>query len=345
MADFLTIQLSGRTFDELRAEQFSVAPLEIAPLKPGQALVANIYLCVGAEAERTVRHGWHLHTPMPSGPAIGEIVESRAAALPVGSVVVHDGGWSTHTVVTAGRPDVTVVDRTDRLPLTFQFSVLGTPGLSAWAGVREVLRLQAEERLLVAAAPSPTGYLVTRTAELHGVHDVRAGLTSPVARDGSGSARVLDALGALAAETGFEPFDAAWTDLPVEQLSEVGALVRDGGRIAAVHPSVVAQPPGLLRSHSGTTTVEVRGYLAAHYAYLRSTALAYLRNHVVARRITPRETTVRGFENVVEVFLGVLSGVYQDPVIVQITDPPTAPAPCSFTAHKPQGTTDENHDA
>lgn len=327
MADILTVQLRARAFGPLRPEQFAVAEARCAPLRPGQALVENVYLSVGAETEHTVRHDWHLHTPMPAGPAVGRVVETRTGALPLGTVVRHDGGWSTHAVVTGGQPGLEPVELAERLPLTFQLSVLGRPGLAAWAGVREILRVRSEESLLVASALSPAGHLAGQIARLYGVQRLTAAVPAGHAAEESALSRGFDEVLDLdrpgaGSGAAAEPFDTAWTDLAGERVPAITAMLRPGARLAVLDAAGRGQaaPTGPVDSH-----VSVHRYRPGQHAHLRETARTWLRTQVVAKRIVPRETVVQGFENIVDVFIDVLHGRHPDPVIVQLTGSETAP--------------------
>jgi NADPH-dependent curcumin reductase CurA len=102
------------------------------------------------------------------GLTLGVVEQSRGERFREGDLVMPlSGAWADYAVVPeAGlRP----VHRAPGLPLTANMSVLGMTGLTAWAGVTEVLKAQAGETLVISAAAGAVGSIAGQIAKARGV--------------------------------------------------------------------------------------------------------------------------------------------------------------------------------
>lgn len=91
------------------------------------------------------------------GQGLGEVIASNAVGFAPGDRVIAETGWRERAVVAAGS-----ARRIDpgRAPESKWLGVLGIPGLTAWAGVRTILRPKPGETMLVSAAAGAVGSLV-----------------------------------------------------------------------------------------------------------------------------------------------------------------------------------------
>ena len=99
---------------------------------------------------------------------IAEVVESRAAALPVGTLVEGMMGWSEYLVLAP--KGLTVVE--PALPPTAMLSLLGLTGMTAWHGFFEVGQPRAGDTVVVSGAAGATGSIVGQLARIAGCRAV-----------------------------------------------------------------------------------------------------------------------------------------------------------------------------
>lgn len=90
--------------------------------------------------------------PLP-GRMVGEVIGSDAPDYAVGDYVVGQWGWTEYASTPA--EGLRKVDPT--VPLSFHLSVLGMPGLTAWAAMTQLAKVQAGDILTVDAATGPVG--------------------------------------------------------------------------------------------------------------------------------------------------------------------------------------------
>ena len=112
------------------------------------------------------------------------------------------------------------------------------PALSAWQGLFDHGRLEADERVLIHGAAGGVGHFATQLAHGRGAHVI-----------GTATAASLDAVGALGADEAvdgrgpaldaLEPVDLVFDTVGGELLERSAAMLRPGGRLV----SVAEEPP------------------------------------------------------------------------------------------------------
>ena len=160
------VRLAARPVGEPTPADFELAVTDLPPLAPGQLLVRNSWMSVEPymrgrmdDAESYIAP-FELGGPL-EGAAVGEVVESRADAVPVGATVVHFLGWRDHAVVDA--ESATVVDP-QLAPVQAYLDVLGTPGLTAWVALTEAAPVRPGDVVLVSSAAGAVGSVAGQLA-------------------------------------------------------------------------------------------------------------------------------------------------------------------------------------
>lgn len=100
-----------------------------------------------------------------TGQGVGEVIASNADGITVGDTVTGMTGWASHANLKAG--DATKVDP-DRAPTQTCLGVLGMPGLTAWAGLTRILKVQAGETVVISAATGAVGTVAGQIAKSRG---------------------------------------------------------------------------------------------------------------------------------------------------------------------------------
>ncbi|MEE4211813.1 MAG: NADP-dependent oxidoreductase [Parvularcula sp.] len=159
-----------------RADDFGVIEKDAPSCPEGSVLIEVIYASLDPYIGSMLR-GRHMGEeppapmaePVPSA-ILGVVSESRADGLRPGAIVTTmSGAWQE---VIAARPaDLRVIERND-LPLAAYLSVLGMPGLTAWAGVTRLARVTAGDTFLVDAAAGPVGGTAGQIARICGAERV-----------------------------------------------------------------------------------------------------------------------------------------------------------------------------
>ena len=173
MADITQVILGRRTDSVPQAEDFR---LESAPLPTpgeGQILIKVHYLSLdpylrGKISGRHMSGGVEPGSVM-AGETVGEVVESRSPDFVVGDTVHSFSGWCSHAAVDASTARKV---RSHGLPLSLALGALGMPGLTAYAGVKRLADIRANDTFVISAASGAVGSVAGQIARLAGARTV-----------------------------------------------------------------------------------------------------------------------------------------------------------------------------
>ena len=155
-------------------DDFAIVDVPAPPLGPGEVRLRTLWLSLDPYMRGRMADAPSYAQPVPlgsvmTGEVVGRVEASSDCARPVGAYVRGHGGWQTHPVLPAAATHL--VDPT-LAPLPRHLGVLGMPGLTAYAGVRELGRPRPGETFVVAAATGPVGSLAGQLARGQGARTV-----------------------------------------------------------------------------------------------------------------------------------------------------------------------------
>ncbi|WP_282203158.1 MDR family NADP-dependent oxidoreductase [Kitasatospora fiedleri] len=318
---------SGRPTADLFAFVDGTLPAPAA----GQVLVENAYLSVdpymlglmgGGEG------GYPLHAPL-EGRAVGRVVESRSAALPVGTPVLHRQGWRTHAVLAPEQ--VRVLPELPGVALSAHLGVLGGTGLSAYVGLTRIARLKPGEDLFVSAAAGGVGTAAGQLARLLGARRVVGSAGSPAKTAFLTGELGFDAafdhhagpVAELLAGAAPDGIDVYLDNVGGEHLAAAIGALREFGRIAwcgAIAQYGAAAAPAAPHNLFDLVARSIRleGFLVRHHLDAQEELYALLGPQLRSGRVLAAETVLDGFDRTVEAFLGVLAGTNTGKMLVRI---------------------------
>lgn len=163
--------IARRPVGELQDADFELRTSPERPLGENEVRLRNRWLSVDPyvrgmlDDEGSYMPTLPLGSEVPGG-ALGEVIETASAELPLGAMVVHDAGWRDSAVLPAAQ-----CRRVDQhgLPEQLFLGHLGMPGQTAYFGLLDVLAPRAGEVLFVSAAAGAVGTAVVQIARLKGM--------------------------------------------------------------------------------------------------------------------------------------------------------------------------------
>ncbi|QBS45148.1 NADP-dependent oxidoreductase [Nocardia sp. CS682] len=339
MVETTRIVLASRPEGAPTAANFRTETAELPPLEEGQVLLRTLYLSLDPYMRGRMSAAKSYAKPVEVGGVmvggtVAEVVDSRAAELAKGDVVLAYSGWQTHDVVAA-----TSVRKLDpeTAPVSTALGVLGMPGFTAYSGLLKIGQPQAGETVVVAAATGPVGSAVGQIAKIKGARAVG------IAGGPRKCAALLDELG----------FDVAIDHRAPDFAEQLKAAVPDGidvyfenvaGAVAdAVYPllNTYARVPvcGLIANYNTTgdadgpdrlpafysrilvKSLTVRGFIQTEFVReLYPDFLREMGEWVGDGRVRYLEDITEGFENAPEAFIGMLEGRNFGKVVVKVAD-------------------------
>ncbi len=164
------IQLLRRPTGLPTPDDFALREVPLPALQEGEVLVTNQWLSVDPYMRGRMSEAKSYVPPFPlngplDGGAIGTVQVSRHPDFKVGDPVSSMLGWRDAFV--ARGEQLTRLPAT-ALPSQLFLGALGMPGMTAWAGLHKVARLQAGETLLVSAASGAVGTMAVQLAKRAG---------------------------------------------------------------------------------------------------------------------------------------------------------------------------------
>jgi NADPH-dependent curcumin reductase CurA len=332
------IQLVARPRGEPVESDFRMVTAEVPDPGPGQLLVRNLVMSVDPYMRGRMDDlpsyapPWKLGEPADGG-AVGEVIGSEVAELPVGSLVLHGLGWREYALVPAGKAER--VELVAGLPSSSYLGVLGMPGLTAYAGLFEVAGFRAGDSVFVSGAAGAVGSLVGQFARLRGAARVVGSAGSPAK------------LRFLTEELGFDAaFD--YHDGPVPELLRQAAphgidvyfdnvggehleaaidSLRVHGRVAlcgaiSLYNSTDRSVAPANLALAIIKRLTLRGFLVMDHRQLRSEFREAVTGWLTAGDLVVRETVVDGLERAVPALIGMFQGANTGKMVVRLAPDP-----------------------
>ena len=325
------IRLASRPTGLPSAANFSLATVDVPTPSDGQVLVRNLFMSVDPYMRGRMNDmksyvpPFQVGQPLEGG-AVGEVIESRAPAMAVGSIVISSKGWRDRFV--ADPRELRVVDGSMQ-PLSIYLGALGMTGFTAWIGL-DLIGVKAGEVVFISGAAGAVGSLAGQLAKLRGCHVI-------------GSAGSAEKVGLLTAELGFDAafnykdgevyaqlkraapdgIDAYFDNVGGDHLEAAFSSLRDHGRVAACGQISRYNADGPVPGPRNmfvivTKRLTIRGFLVFDWMNRMPEFLAEVAPHVKSGRIRSKETIVEGLEHAPQAFMDLFSGENVGKMVVQL---------------------------
>jgi NADPH-dependent curcumin reductase CurA len=329
------IQLARRPEGWPTHDDFRTVEVELRDPAPGEVRVANEFVSVDPYMRGRMNDVRSYVAPYAldeviAGGAIGRVVASAADDLPVGTVVLHQHGWSD--VVQADASTFRAVPEVPGMPLSLRLHILGMTGLTAYVGLTAIAGLAPGDTVFVSGAAGAVGTAVGQIAKLLGAGRVIGSAGSPekVAlltekygydaafnyKDGP----VREQLAALAPEG----VDVFFDNVGGDHLEAALDVMNDGGRIALCGAitsyNTTERVPGPDNmANIITRGLRLQGFTLANYLHLSPEFSEKMTRWFAEWRIAYDETIVDGIENTVDAFLDMMRGANTGKMLVRVT--------------------------
>ncbi|MFQ6393679.1 NADP-dependent oxidoreductase [Nocardia sp. KC 131] len=326
------IQLAARPTGAPTAEHFALVERPIPDLADGQILVRNTWMSVDPYMRGRMDDSPSYIPPFQldnalEGSALGEVVAARSTDIPVGATVSHFAGWREYAVVDAA----TATPIAPELAAPHHFlGALGTTGLTAYAALTEVARVEPGDTVFISAAAGAVGSVAGQIAKALGAARVIGSAGGPVKSellldefgfDAAIDYRAGDLAGQLAAAAP-EGIDVYLDSVGGEHLRVAVQAMRPKGRIALVgaisgyNGAAAEAGPDLYKA--ATKEISLRGMLVTSYFPIFGEYIGKAAGWLADGTIRTRETVYEGLEQAPAAFLGVLSGANTGKMLVRL---------------------------
>jgi NADPH-dependent curcumin reductase CurA len=327
------VHLVARPVGEPRPADFALVEAPVTAPGPGRILVRNGWLSVDPYMRGRMNDvpsyvpPFQLGAVMDGG-AVGTVIASESAEVPVGATVLHRLGWREYATLDAGH--ARIVD-TALAPAQAYLGVLGITGLTAYAGLKEIAPVREGDVVFVSGAAGAVGSIAGQLAKRLGAARVigSAGgpekcrrLTEEFGYDAAIDYRAGSVAGQLT-EAAPDGVDVYFDNVGGDHLRAAISAMRPHGRIALCGAiaqynatSPVPGPDNLALAIGKRLTL--RGYIVGDHQHL---AEEYIRQAAAWMRdgsLRTEETVVDGIDHAVDAFLGLLRGANTGKMLVRL---------------------------
>ncbi|KAL4604992.1 prostaglandin reductase 1 [Arapaima gigas] len=264
------------------------------------------------------------------GGQVARVIQSQNPSFPVGSLVVANCGWRTHTVSDGRTLTPLVAGWPEDVPVSFALGAIGMPGLTALYGLEEVCQLKAGETLLVNAAAGAVGSVVGQIAKIKGSRVVGcAGSNHKVAYlrelgfDEAFNYKTVASLEEALKKASPEGYDCYFENVGGQFSSAVMPLMKPFGRIAvcgsiSLYNDTIPQTGPFIHTHMIFKQLRMEGFLCNRWAHKDKESLQRLLAWVKEGKLKCSEHVTEGFENMPMAFMGMLRGENTGKAIVKV---------------------------
>lgn len=169
MKENIQIQLASKPESVPELENFSVVKSPMPEAKDGQVLCETQYLSLDPYMRSQIA-GMHMSGSIHPGEllrgeTVSKVVESKHADFAVGDIVRCFGNWQQYSVHDAS--EVSIQPKGIQ-PISYGLSVLGMPGLTAYAGLIWLAKPKAGDIVLIPACTGAVGSTAGQLAKIYG---------------------------------------------------------------------------------------------------------------------------------------------------------------------------------
>ncbi|MBO3102013.1 NADP-dependent oxidoreductase [Cellulomonas fengjieae] len=313
-------------------EDFRTVTVDLPDLGPDQVRVANAFLSVDPYMRGRMNDAESYVAPFAldatmTGGAVGRVVESTSADVPVGAAVTHDLGWRDVAQGDAAR--FRVVD--DDLPLSAYLGVLGMTAFTAHVGLLQIAQMKPGEVVFVSGAAGAVGSMAGQIARLKGASRVIGSAGSPAkvarVRERYGFDAAFDYKDGhvyrqlrAAAPDGIDVYFDNVGGVHLE--AAIGTLNRDGrvalcGAISGYNDEQ-AQPGPRNMARIIQQGLTLRGFTVGFHPQHYPAFVADMREWVSTGQIAYDETVIDGLDHAVDAFLAMMRGETTGKTLVRL---------------------------
>ncbi|OAR22586.1 NADP-dependent oxidoreductase [Streptomyces sp. ERV7] len=327
------IRLASRPVGEPTTNNFELVRTDVPDPAEGEIVVRNTWMSVDPYMRGRMDDAPSYIPPFPlgaplEGSAVGVVVSSRSAAVPVGATVSHFLGWREYAVLDAAA--ATVID-TDIAPPQAYLGALGTTGLTAYAALTEIAPVREGDVVFISAAAGAVGSVAGQLARKLGASKVIGSAGGPekvkrLVTDFGYDAAIDYRAGSLdeqLAKAAPEGIDVYLDSVGGDHLRAAIGAMRTGGRIALVGAigdynatTPPAGPDNLFQA--AAKELNLRGMLVSSYFHLFPQWIERAAGWLAEGTLRTEQTVFEGIDQAPAAFLGMMRGANTGKMLVRL---------------------------
>jgi NADPH-dependent curcumin reductase CurA len=326
------IVLASRPHGLPTTENFRIEQVELSAINDGEVLLKSWFISVDPYMRGRMNEGKSYVAPyqvdMPiNGGIVAKIVESKSELFHENDTVFGNLPWATYCVEEAGK--LRKID-TGSAPPSYNLSILGMPGLTAYFGMSDIGKPQKGETVVISGAAGAVGIAAGQIAQLYGCKVV--GITGSdekcqLIKDQFGyneainyktSKRLRKAIADICPEgidIYFDNVGGEISDAVIANLNFHSRIVICG-QISQYNSTELRVGPSILPKIL-TRSILLQGFIVSNYSARFGEGFSQLSQWMVEGKLKSLETIFHGFEKLPEAFIGLFSGMNKGKMLVE----------------------------
>ncbi|MFZ4689079.1 MAG: NADP-dependent oxidoreductase [Polymorphobacter sp.] len=327
------IRLKSRPDGTPTAANFELATVDVGSPGAGEVLVRNLWMSVDPYMRGRMYDRASYVPPFQvgaalQGGALGEVVESGAEGFAKGDLVSSMFGWREAFVAPAAALEK--LPRQAGVPDQAFLGVLGMPGLTGYAGLREIGQPKPGETVFVSGGAGAVGSVVAQVAKIMGCTVVATAGTDAKcdwlrargvdhAINYKTCGNLLEAVRSAVPKgidvyfdnVGGEHLEVAIEMArPMARFAECGMISGYNAMESTPGPRNIIQVVG--------KSLRIRGFIVSEFASLRPEFLKDMMGWIADGRLKWEETVLEGVDKAPDAFIGLFSGGNTGKMLVKL---------------------------
>ncbi len=274
-----------------------------------------------------------LGTPMLTG-GIAQVIDSKDPSYKVGDLVEGIMTWEDYSVSPVNRPmPLRVLSRGD-YPVTWNLSVFGVNGLTAYFGVTDGLKVQSGDTVVISSAGGATGLFAGDICKALGAAKVigiaggsgkcrwlveKTGYDAAIDYKGEDLSRRLTELCPQGVNKYFDNVGGEILDTILLHMAALGRILICGALSSGYNESKMQGPSNYMQICARQLTVQ--GFLLPFYHDQIGAGVAALAKWVQEGKLRVEEEIVEGFERAPELLPTMYGVKNPGKLLVHVADP------------------------
>ena len=331
MTNNLCIRFVKAATGAIDASHFAVSTEAVPEAESDAIVVQNAFVSLDPYQRRQMMPNVAYANPLNLGDvmvgrAIGQVVESKHADFKVGDWALGHFGWQRYTKIKASGAEMINLDG---FSASTYLGALGSPGVTAWVGLRAIAKAKATDTVLISAATGAVGSVAAALARSIGCRVV--GIAGGPAK----CQHAIDKLGysvcvdyrdpnfkqllAQATPNGidvdFENVGGAIFDSVLERLNDFARIALCGmiSQYNLIEPDGVRNIGEILNKNA-----TLQGFRVTSYPEHRAQAQQEIKALLRSGALQPTETFVEGLDAAPQAFVDLFKGANLGKLVVRV---------------------------
>jgi NADPH-dependent curcumin reductase CurA len=331
MTNNLCVRFVKAAVGAIDASHFTVVTEAIPSAESGDIVVQNAFVSLDPYQRRQMMPNVAYANPLNLGDvmvgrAIGQVVESKHADFKVGDWALGHFGWQRYTKIKASGAEKINLDG---FSASTYLGALGSPGVTAWVGLRAIAKAVPTDTVVISAATGAVGSVAAALARSIGCRVVgiaggpakcqhaveKLGYSVCVDYRDPNFKQLLAQATPNGVDVDFENVGGAIFDCVLERLNDFARIALCGmiSQYNLIEPDGVRNIGEILNKNA-----TLQGFRVTSYPQHRAQAQQDIKALLRSGALKPTETFVEGLEAAPQAFVDLFKGANLGKLVVRV---------------------------